>query len=389
MTLLRRYIGKRLADYYAQPSNLVVGTSSQTAKFQNLFGEWDWKRVYKKLYEEQQGQWLTPVELFRPYYSQVLAEYCIQQQQLSSEEFEIVELGGGRGTNADGILTHLQQRHPEVYERLSSYTIVDSSPSLHELQQELLSEGDHSSKLKFLLKDLTDVAESKSELLPTTSKTPTIFLALELLDNLGHDKVRRDVGTRKLEHAVIENGKEIFRPLSDLLLKQVLLKLPSYGGTMGHPIWVPSVACGVLMEISKARPNSWLVLADFDYLPPPDLDETDPAGRKSLLGEGEPLVTDMDGIDHDCYLNSPHLADVLYPTDFVKLARFSKKVFASNAGDASVNVVKQGRFLLNTGPSQFQATRSRWTGYSPMVHDFYNCSILTVSRGEDIKTNEK
>ena len=376
MTLLRRYIGKKLSDYYAQPSNLVVGSSSEPINFRNLLGEWHWKRVYKNLYDAKQGQWLTPVELFRPHYSQILAEYCIHQQKLSSAEFEIVELGGGRGTNASCVLAHLQQKYPEVYERLSSYTIVDSSPSLHALQQDLLLQGEFSSKLKFLQKDLTDVAESKTTLLPSVSKIPTIFLALELLDNLGHDKVIRDVASRKIEHAVIENGEEVFRPLSDPLLKQVLLHLPSYGGSNGKPIWVPSVACGVLMEIAKSRPNSWLVLADFDFLPTPDLDERT-GERKTLLAEGEPLVTDMNGIDHDCYLNSPQLVDVLYPVDFVKLARFSEKVFA-NGGEVALK--KQNTFLLDNGPSQVHATRSRWTRFSPMVHDFSNCSVLTVSR---------
>jgi SAM-dependent MidA family methyltransferase len=379
MTLLRRYIGKKLSDYYAQPSNLVVGASSEPINFRNLLGEWHWKRVYKKLYDSKQGQWLTPVELFRPHYSQILAEYCIHQQKLSSEEFEIVELGGGRGTNASCILDHLQQKHPEVYERLSSYTIVDSSPSLHALQQELLLQDRFSSKLKFLQKDLTDVAEAKTTLLPSVSKIPTIFLALELLDNLGHDKVIRDVVSRKIEHAVIENGEEVFRPLSDQLLKQVLLHLPSYGGSNGQPIWVPSVACGVLMEIAKLRPNSWLVLADFDFLPTPDLDERT-GDRKTLLAEGEPLVTDMNGIDHDCYLNSPQLVDVLYPVDFVKLARFSQKVFG---GIGEVALRKQNKFLLDYGPSQIHATRSRWTGFSPMIHDFSNCSVLTISHAFD------
>jgi SAM-dependent MidA family methyltransferase len=389
---LRRYIGQRLADYYAQPSNAVVGAASSTVNFANLWGEWHWKRVYRNLYQnDQKGQWLTPVEIFRPYYSQALAEYCLSQS--SSEEFEIVELGGGRGTNASGILNHLQDQHPDAYERLSSYTIVDSSPTLHELQQELLL-GDnsvttnHSSKLNFLLKDLTDVAESNTELLKASSR-PTIVLALELLDNLGHDKVRRGAVSRKLEHAVVETDNkqqqtESFQPLQDdALLKRILLTLPSYGGSMGHPVWVPSVACGVLMNIAQARPNITVLLADFDYLPPPDLLEQQEEQRLSQVAEGEPLVTDMDGIDHDCYLNSPHLADILFPTDFRKLNRFCTKIFKDDEASTAVKVTKQGQFLRSIGPNQVKATTSRWTGYSPMVDDFYNCSVLTVSRGSN------
>lgn len=374
--LLRRHVAQRLADYYAQPSNLVVGAASSSVDYRNLFGEWHWKRTYRRWYQEQQGQWLTPVELFAPYYSQVLAEYCIATN-IHDTDFEIVELGGGRGTNASGILTHLQQSHPDAYERLSRYTIVDSSPTLHELQQERLSK-DHASKLRFELKDLTNVAERQTELVPSsTSSTPTLFLALELLDNLGHDKVRRDALSRKLEHAVVTSGgEEVFQPLSDPLLKQVLLKLPSYGGTMGQPTWVPSVACGVLMEMVQARPQCHVVLADFDYLPPPDIiDEGAAATRSSIWAQGEPLVTDMEGLDHECYLTAPHLVDILYPTDFGKLHRFTKKLF--KGGEA--RVTKQGKFLFQHGPEQVEATTSRWTGYSPMIHDFFNCSVLTAT----------
>jgi SAM-dependent MidA family methyltransferase len=373
--LLRRYIAKRLADYYAQPSNLVVGSAAQPLNFKSLWGEWHWKRVHRDLYEHQHGQWLTPVELFRPYYSQVLVDYCVQQQLhnfSSTQEFEIVELGGGRGTNASCMLHHFEQRYPEVYERLSRYTIIDSSPSLYKLQRELLAERYFSSKLHFQLTDLTDVAESKADLI-AESKTPTMFLALEVFDNLGHDKVKRDSISQKLEHAVIEDGKEIFRPLTDDLLRQILLKVPSYGGTMGQPAWIPSVACGVLMDIAKKRSNAWILVADFDYLPPPDLSDADERKRQSVFAEGEPLVTDMEDMDHCCYLDSPHLSDILFPTDFVKLSRFCKNVFGSS------NVSKQGRFLLDVGPSQVQETTNRWTGYSPMIHDFYNCSILTVN----------
>jgi len=383
---LRRYIANRLGDYYAQPPNHVVGSFSKDINYKSLFGEWHWKRLCKDLYERDQlGQWLTPVELFRPYYSQVFAEYVAQQ--LSKEKskkgykFDIVEMGGGRGTNAEAILTQLQSNFPDIYEQLRNYTIVDSSPSLHELQKRVLLDGGHGTKLKFSLKDLTDVAESNTELFPSSETTPTFVLGFELLDNLGHDKVRRDPVTHKLEHALVDDkGAEIFKPLSgDTLLKNILIKVPSYGGRMGNPIWVPSVACGVLIEIKRKRPRSWIVLADFDYLPPPDLDND--YGRLSVYGDGEPLVTSMEGIDYECYLKSPHLADILYPTDFERLSYFCSKCFAYSV----VKITKQGQFLSKVGPAQVKATTSMLTGYSPMISDFLNCSVLTVSPQEVLK----
>ena len=82
--------------------------------------------------------------------------------------FEIVELGGGRGTNALHILDHLMNAHPDVYDQLKVYTIIDSSPTLLALQRDVLiqdSSGErshrHASKIKLLQKDLLEVAENK------------------------------------------------------------------------------------------------------------------------------------------------------------------------------------------------------------------------------------
>jgi hypothetical protein len=61
--LVRKFIGRRLAEYYAQPANAVVGSTSTTATSSSssssavdmgrLLGEWHWRRVYKHLYLEQ------------------------------------------------------------------------------------------------------------------------------------------------------------------------------------------------------------------------------------------------------------------------------------------------------------------------------------------------
>jgi hypothetical protein len=166
--LVRRYVGKRLAEYYAQPADRVVGrsTTEDSQNLSSLFGEWHWRRVFKRLYEEREGHWLTPVELFRPHYSHILADFCANtttsveenDERHNNSNIEIVELGGGRGTNASLILSYLQQNKPDVYDRLT-YTMVDSSPSLLALQQDTLGSGEHADKVRFELKDLIDVAE--------------------------------------------------------------------------------------------------------------------------------------------------------------------------------------------------------------------------------------
>lgn len=215
------------------------------------------------------------------------------------------------------------------------------------------------------------------------STEPTVVFAMELLDNLPHDKIRRNRTSRGFEQAEIQEDDkslelvEVFVPLEDALLLDMLDTAPSFGGTaLGRPTWVPSVACGVLKHLSTVRPNSSLAFADFDYLPPPDLIATDEK-RKSAWANGEPITTSMNGKDHECYLNAPPHCDVLFPTDFGKLALFAKKCWGDNA---SVTTMKQSQFLERYGVDEVKATKSWLTGYSPLIHDFGNCSVLTITQ---------
>lgn len=53
-----------------------------------------------------QRAWLTPVELFQPWYAQAVARYIVRdhQQRRPHHHLSIVEVGGGHGTMAAGIL---------------------------------------------------------------------------------------------------------------------------------------------------------------------------------------------------------------------------------------------------------------------------------------------
>jgi hypothetical protein len=145
--LVRDYVGRQLAEYYAQPAEYVVGcrgstinnssaatTSQPSNPLSSLWGEWHWKQVFQKLYDTREGHWLTPVELFKPHYSHIMANFCSQQATLlssvpskSSDRLELVELGCGRGTNAGLILSYLKTTKPEIYEQVESYTLIKCS----------------------------------------------------------------------------------------------------------------------------------------------------------------------------------------------------------------------------------------------------------------------
>jgi len=181
-------------------------------------------------------------------------------------------------------------------------------------------------------------------------------------------------------------------PLTDPLLTKILERVPSYAAGRGGR-WIPTVACALVDEIYRARPNARLILADFDSLPPPDLcdgswplPEGGGAAAATRRAVGGPLVTCMDGIDHACYLRSPALCDILFPTDFRRLASYASAAAAAAVGEEGghghgheVMVQKQGDFLAS---SEVEATKSWITGYTPLLEDFSNCSVLTAAPPE-------
>jgi hypothetical protein len=382
--LVRKFISHRLNSYYSQPSQSVVGGVS--APLNLHWGRFYWLHTYKKLYKQNHGQWLTPVELFQPYYTRTIVNWMRELLE-HAQTPHIVELGGGRGTNAKIVLETLKREHPAIFDKVQ-YTLIDSSTSLIELQQETLS-GLSADKVHFRQLDLHDVASGKAELLPY-SVEPTVVIALEVLDNLPHDKIRIRNGVVEQAEIVRVDTKEplpdkdlddqsiqleeAYKPLNDLLIQDVLAIAPQFMPRRGI-LWIPSVACGLLRQLKRDRPQSSLLMADFDWLPAGDF--TPGHERRSLRAhKGEPIVTCMDDVDHLCYLQAPILSDILFPTDFHMLAGFSRKIWKDKA---HIAVNKQRDFIYKYGPDEVKATSNRISGFSPLVSDFDNCSVLSIT----------
>jgi len=315
-----------------------------------------------------------------------------------------------RVLNANG----RKQEHPKVYSALTDFTLVDASPSLGSLQRSVVigndsssAQNSHSAKVKFVQHNLggddddMDINTSSFFLSSmnsnsgSSSNVQTFALAFELLDNLPHDKVMRaDQGTQLLQGQVFEKQTkessqrvveqlEKFVPLQDPLLQSIVSAVPEYVPRRAGAKWVPSVACHLIQKLYEHNPDSYLLLADFDWLPPPssfddhDEGDNDAMQIRSGTAEGDPLVTSMDGVDYECYLSAPPYCDILFPTDFQRLAQFTR----SCCGDElDVRIFKQREFMIEFGGDEIDKTRGFLGGYSPLVEEFGNCSILTVTR---------
>lgn len=242
----------------------------------------------------------------------------------------------------------------------------------------------------------------------TPSDTPTAVIAMELLDNLPHDKIRRCIETGDfLQVMVVPSDDatsntladisstyidtsirytETFAPMNDPLLQNILSISPSLYTPTIRPRWVPTVAIGILMKLVECRPNFSVAFADFDWLPPSDLSTWTALPTAVAAAEGDPIVTDMEGNDHECYLTSPPnaLCDILFPTDFSRLTNFVDQYMVKSTlahpSSYTTMTMKQRDFLTRYGPVEVEKTKG-WTGYSPMINDFGNCSVLVITQG--------
>lgn len=89
-----------------------------------------------------QASWLTPSEIFTPFYGQAVANFILDKHNQMAEPGErlgIIEIGGGTGTLARDILNHVRSAAPASYAECS-YTSVEISPQLAAVQKHAVSD---------------------------------------------------------------------------------------------------------------------------------------------------------------------------------------------------------------------------------------------------------
>jgi hypothetical protein len=159
--------------YFASQA-AVVGKIPKAIEFGQLWGKAGYTKLLNKLYKEIGSSWLTPVELFQPWYGYAIAEF-IRQSSVKSQVPDLVaaktekswlgrkigkrktgshreaqafgqgsgplriyEIGGGCGTCALNVLDYFEQKAPEIYKRIR-YTSVEISKSLAAEQRRTVS----------------------------------------------------------------------------------------------------------------------------------------------------------------------------------------------------------------------------------------------------------
>ncbi|CEG46067.1 Putative S-adenosyl-L-methionine-dependent methyltransferase MidA [Plasmopara halstedii] len=393
--------------YFTTQQREVLHAPTQGIDFGNLWGAREYRNVVAKLYMDSAEAWLTPVEIFAPFYSHAVARYMLNSP-FFRQPLNIYEIGGGSGSNALHILNFLKEQVPTVYAN-TKYTLIEISSVMAERQRKRVA-AVHPQQCTIVNEDILNFAEAHA---PITSEC--FFLAFEVLDNLPHDKVSLQNG--QWFETVVRNQsgangpmlEEARRPIEDMLIRETLLHfgcdLPlrvSYKNNTGlarhvrrllgiqdvafTSAFIPTGAMQLLKTLRIAFPKHHLIAADFDSLPAPELDTkssikaishplSPTATSAGTLSAGNaPLVASkITGVtqDHDTYLVQGGVADIFFPTDFSKLKK--AYCFALQREPDEISVVKSSTFLKEFADVEKTKTITR---FNPLLEDYSNTSFI-------------
>jgi len=376
--------------------------------FNELGGPAEYRLMLKEMYERRGVAWMTPCEIFAPWYSYAIAEYILCERRGGDKNLplNLVEFGGGNGTNMMHILDYIKLREPNLYNRTNAI-MIDISPAMSDRQREMI-EPKHSNRCRYVRTDMTD-----HDMDPMDDEC--FVMGLEVLDNLPHDKIMWcDESNEWLETHVVAQGdddddddyellREIYLPLQDSLIAETLKLFPPpsneiiqneikqrQGGMLSRlwnrftssavtsSVFLPTGAVRLIHSLKRTFPSHRLILADFDHLPSPDVRLL--GGSKRSLRDGSlnaynaPLVASVDekgkDLDYETYLLTRKIgtADIFFATDFDALS----EAYFHIMGRPS-RVFRSSEFLVDH--ADVERTRVAG-GYNPLLEDFSNTRFL-------------
>ena len=146
-------------------------------------GYFDYRQAVEENYPE--NAWVTPVELFKPFYSYTVANYMLNLlDNRKSRKLRVVEVGPGTGTFADSMLDFYKNYDLDMY-RNCEYIFVEISPflaqkceeTMRQNHKQLLDEG----KIQIFNGSIFDFDAKINDF--------CFFVGFEILDNMPHDRL--------------------------------------------------------------------------------------------------------------------------------------------------------------------------------------------------------
>ncbi len=428
--LVRDFIRNSL---YAQGKGYFESTDCvysppKPIQYRQLLGKSAYLRELDKLYAARTEAWLTPSEIFRPWYSRAIARYILKEcERENHTSVNIVEVGGGNGTNANHILDMFRGSAPDLYQKMK-YTLVEISSAMAERQKNQVESNHGKERVDVINQDILTWKPG-----PSIRERPTFVIMLEVLDNLPHDKIaRKERGAMKekwwsfneeekddwLEAVVSKDAHgefvESYRALDDPLVLECArlflnenrssgnqdVSLPQadgldrfaqgvvdFGASLSkavfrikdeQKVFVPTGALKLLHVLKDRLPNHRLVAADFETLPPPEISQMELYRNRNIPGSiagcrNAPLVASKSAtaqtVDHPTYLVPLGSADIYFGTDFEALSF----AYSSVLQRREPRVMHSVDFLKEYAEIKQTETRS---GFNPLLEHYHNTRFL-------------
>ena len=380
--LVREFIHDRLYNSskgYFMKETHQLGQISSPLRYHDISGLNSYLEVLGSSYPE--FAFLTPVEIFQPWYGHTIGNYCLEVAK--SQPLKFIEIGSGTGTGALSILDFYKNHHLKTYTSLQYY-LCEISPVLAQISQKRLKEA-HPELVK---KGQVQVVNSGVMDWCQSLKQEVFIVGLEVLDNMPHDKVYKEDSEWKYQTLVTEDLQEEKQPITDPLIQECLgiyQKMPPKTDIEKEAEYQEGIIYN-LMKFFKSTKRSnvmylptgtlmfmkhlqnWIekphyILADFDYLP------------NTLPGKYAPIVSQKgkeshEKKDYSTYLVNTGEADIFFPTDFKLLQQIHRHTTGRPA-----MAMKAHKFMSKYAKKDWTQTK---TGYRPLFDDFRNTSFLTT-----------
>lgn len=336
--------------------------------------------------------WHTPTELFNPHYAEAMARYFVANYKISLYPYRdlvIYELGAGNATFALNVLDYIRAADPEVYAR-TRYAIVEISPHLASVQRATLSaDPEHMERIHIIERSIFDWKDYVPD--------PCFFVALEVVDNFGHDVVRYDSATQEPQQALVyidTDGElyELWTAALDPCVRQYLaVRAAARSNSSRSPprqnssyqvpslrrraqAWlagesrlyttkeyVPTRLMDFFSVLAAHFPAHRLLLSDFHYLPEACPGINAPVVQTRYKRRTVPVSTPLVG---------QGFFDIFFPTDFGVM----EDVYRAVTGRLT-NVVRHEEFMRRW--AFLEETRCR-NGENPLVSWYRNASVLAT-----------
>lgn len=414
--LMRDYIQRSLYDpihgYFSNSESPVLAHGTEI-KLRELQSRAAYQGAVAATYASTPHGWMTPVELFSPFFSRAVANR-IQGVSKRVQNVNIIEIGGGRGTLASDMLEHWSQHAPDFLENVS-YNLLEISPSLAKLQSKVLHKWIGSGRAKVHNADAVSWFHSlprNGELSNTFLSAPCHIIAMEVLDNLPHDLVRIN-SDNAIEQAITVHEQssgprscgrgikwiseldettnaamaafDCLNPNKEMLPSRrhehrrssfslINMARASFEGILSggrREIWVPTTSFLLMQAIASSLPHAQMTVSDFNSIP------------GALPGENGPVVQSVErgsAIVYDSVADAPFgRVDIMFPTNFHSLQGCHEQLFDDRYGHRPLyHIMSQQNFFEEYSSHRDIEDCTCLDGYNPVLQDFDNASFFLI-----------